>query len=89
MTPLGDILGPSSSQDGVLARYTRDLTNEARLGRLDHKADQGAQSLPDQVMMHGRACEQRRHRNALGAGAAVGQDDDVDALAHRRLGACA
>ena len=59
----------------------------ARLAGLDDEPDRGAQALPDQVMMHGRAGEQRRHRNALGAGAAVGQDDDVDAVAHRRFGA--
>ena len=45
--------------------------------------DRGAQALADQVMMHGRAGEQRWNLNAVGAGAAVGQDDDVDAVAHR------
>ena len=59
----------------------------ARLAGLDHEADRGAQALADQVMMHGRAGEQRRDRDALGAGAAVRQDDDVDAVAHGRFGA--
>ena len=36
--------------------------------------------------MHGGAGEQRRDRNPVGAGAAVGQDDDVDAVAHRGFG---
>ena len=40
-------------------------------------------------MMHGGAGEQRRDRNAVGAGAAVGQDDDVAAAAHLFLGALA
>ena len=39
--------------------------------------------------MHGRAGEQRRDRDAVGAGAAVGEDDDVDAVAHRGVGLAA
>ena len=62
------------------------MVHLARLARLDHEPDRGAQALADQVMMHGRAAEQRRNRNAIGAGAAVRQDDDVDAVAHRLLG---
>ena len=41
----------------------------ARLARFDDEADRGAQALADQVMMHGRAGEQRRDRDAVGAGA--------------------
>ena len=37
--------------------------------------------------MHRRAGEQRRHRNVGRTGAAIRQDDDVDAFAHGRLGA--
>ncbi len=37
-------------------------------------------------MVHRRAGEQRRDRHAVGAGLAVGQDDDVDAVAHGLLG---
>ena len=37
--------------------------------------------------MHGGAGEQRGNRNPVGARHAVGQDDDVDALAHRGFGA--
>ena len=39
--------------------------------------------------MHRRAGEQHRNRNAVGAGLAVGQDDDVAAAAHLFLGALA
>ena len=61
----------------------------ARLAGLHHHADRRAQALADQVMMHGGAGEQRRNRNAVGAGLAVGQDDDVAAVAHFLFGALA
>src|SRR3981189_2741799 len=38
-------------------------------------------------MMHGGAGQQRGNRNPVRARHAVGQDDDVDAFAHRGLGA--
>ena len=38
-------------------------------------------------MMHGGAGEQRGDRNPVRARHAVGQDDDVDAFAHRAFGA--
>ena len=63
------------------------MVDLARLARLDDQPDRRAQALADQVMMNRRAGEQRRDRNVLGAGAAIRQDDDVDALAHGRLGA--
>ena len=56
---------------------------------LDHEADRSAQAAADQVMMHGRCRQQRRNGNAVGAGCAVGQDDDVLAFAHCGLGALA
>ena len=59
----------------------------ARLAGFDDEADRGAQSGADQMMMHGGAGQQRRDRNPVGADHAVGQDDDVDALAHRGFGA--
>ena len=37
-----------------------------RLAGLHHQPDRRAQTLPDQVMMHGRGGEQRRYRNAIG-----------------------
>ena len=43
----------------------------------------------DQVMMHGRGRQQRRDRNAVRPRHAVGQDDDVDALADGGFGAAA
>src|SRR6478736_2328971 len=39
------------------------------------------------MVMDSRAGEQRRNRDRFSASAPVGQDDDVDALAHGRLGA--
>src|SRR5262249_56543982 len=44
-------------------------------------------TLADEMVMHRRAGEQRGHRYVVDAGSAIRQDDDVDALAHRRLGA--
>ena len=59
----------------------------ARFAGFDHQPDRGAQARADQVMMHGGAGEQRRDRNPVRARHAVGQDDDVDAFAHRAFGA--
>ena len=53
---------------------------------IHHEADH-AQPLADEMMMHRRAGEQRRHGNVLHARAPIGEDDDVDAFAHRGLGA--
>ena len=74
---------------GAVAGEAGEMMHLARLAGFDHEADRGAQALADQMMMHGRAGEQRRDRDAVGAGAAVGQDDDVDAVAHRGLGLAA
>ncbi len=59
----------------------------ARLAGFDDEADRGAQAGADQMMMHGGAGEQRGDRNPVRARHAVGQDDDVDALADRGFGA--
>ena len=59
----------------------------ARLAGFDDEADRGAQAGADQMMMHGGAGEQRGNRNPVRARHAVGQDDDVDAFAHRAFGA--
>ena len=67
---------------GAVAGETSKMMHLARLAGFDHQPDRRAQALADQVMVNGRAGEQRRNRDALGAGAAVGQDDDVDAFAH-------
>ena len=72
---------------GAVAGQAAEVMHFARLAGLDHEADRGAQALADQVMMHRRAGEQRRDRNVGRPGAAVRQDDDVDAFAHRGLGA--
>ncbi len=70
----------------AVAGEAAEVMHLARLRGFHDEADRGAQPLADQVVMHGRAAEQRRHRHAVGAGLAVGQDDDVDAVAHRLLG---
>ena len=62
------------------------MVHFAGLAGLDDKADRGAQALADQMMMHRRASEQRRNLNAVDTGAAIRQDDDVDAVAHRGVG---
>jgi len=43
----------------------------ARLARFHHHADRGAQAIPDQMMVHGGAGQQRRNRDAVGASLAV------------------
>ena len=73
----------------AVAGEAAEVVHLARFAGLDHHADGGAQSLADQVMMHRRGREQRRDRNAVRAGLAVGQDDDVVAVAHRLLGVLA
>ena len=72
---------------GAVAGEHRELVHLVRLAGLHHQPDRRAQALPDQVMMHGRGGEQRRDGNAVGAGRAVRQNDDVVLLgAHRLLG---
>ncbi len=73
----------------AVAGQAREMMHLARLAGLQHQADRGAQALADQVMMHRRAGEQHRNLDAVGAGLAVGQDDDVAAGAHFFLGALA
>ena len=58
----------------------------ARFAGFHHQADRRAQTGADQMMMHGGAGQQRRDRNPVRASHAVGQDDDVDAFAHRAFG---
>ena len=65
----------------------REMMHLARLAGFDDDADRRAQADADQMMMHGGAGQQRGDRNPVGAGHAVGQDDDVDAFAHRAFGA--
>ena len=65
------------------------MVHFARLAGLDDEADRGAQTLADQVMMHGGGRQQRRNRDAVRPDHAVGQDDDVEAAADRLFGAVA
>jgi hypothetical protein len=73
----------------AVAGQTREMMHLTWLARLQHHADRGAQALADEMVVHRRAGEQRRNRNAAGAGLAVRQNDDVAALAHLFLGALA
>ena len=73
----------------AVAGQTREMVHLARLTGLQHHADRGAQALADEVVVHGGAGEQRRDRNAVGAGFAVGEDEDVAAVAHFVFGALA
>ena len=74
---------------GAVAGQAAHVMDLAGLAGLDDQADLGAQSLADQVVVHGRHGQQRRHRNAVGADLAVGQDQDVVALADAGLGIAA
>ncbi len=71
---------------GAIAGQRAELVHLIGLARLDHQPDRGAQTHADQMMMHGRGRQQRRDRDALRAHRAVGNDDDVVAVAHRLLG---
>ena len=71
----------------AVAGQAAEVMHFARFAGFDHEPDRGAQALADEVVMHRRAGEQRRHRNVVRPGAAVRQDDDVDAFAHGGLGA--
>ena len=79
MTPLGDILGSSNSTDTVLARYTRDLTAEARLGRLDPVRCRAAEidRVIDVLLRHGK------NNPVLVGAAGVGKTAIVEGLAQR------
>src|SRR6266446_10587772 len=58
----------------------------ARLAGLDDKTDRGAEALANQVMVNGGTGQQRWNRNAVGAGIAIRQNDDVDAVPNRLFG---
>ncbi len=73
----------------AVAREHAEMVHLARLAGLHHKAGAGAQAAADQVMVHRRGRQQRRHRNARGRHRPIRQDQDVVAVQHRvrRLGA--
>ena len=73
----------------AIAGQQGEMMHFARFAGLDDEPDRGAQALADQVMVHGGGGEQRRDRNAVGAGHAVGQHDDVVAAVDRLFGAVA
>jgi ATP-dependent Clp protease ATP-binding subunit ClpA len=75
----GDILGTSSNNDTVLARYTRDLTAEARLGRLDPVRCRAAEidRVIDVLLRHGK------NNPVLVGAAGVGKTAIVEGLAQR------
>ena len=74
---------------GAVTGKTAEVVNFPRLTGFDHETDRGAQAFADQMMMDGRAGQQRGNCNPVFAGAPVGQDDDVDAVAHREFSAAA
>ena len=71
----------------AVAGQAAEVMDFAGFAGFDDEPDRGAQTLADEVVMHRRAGEQRRHRNVVRPGTAIRQDDDVDAFAHGGLGA--
>ena len=61
----------------------------AGLARLDDDAATGASAFADEMVVHARRGQERRHGRMLAADAAVGEHDDRGAVLHglRRLGA--
>src|SRR5215470_13326239 len=70
----------------AIAGETAEVMHLARLTGFDDQADRSAKALADQVMVNGCACQERRNRDEVGAGIAVRQYDDVDAVPNRSLG---
>ena len=68
---------------GAVAEEQRHVVHLARVARLDHDAHLSAGLLADQVVVHSRDEQQRRDRRPLGAGVAVGQDEDARAVGDR------
>ncbi|EHJ61206.1 hypothetical protein NSU_1794 [Novosphingobium pentaromativorans US6-1] len=62
---------------GTVAGEDAEVVHFARFTGLDDQAGLHAQALADEVMVHGSRRQQGRHRNAVGALGAVGQDQDV------------
>ena len=56
-----------------------EVVDLARLAGLEHEPRAQARALAHEVVVHGADGQQRRDRRALGAGGAVGEDEDVDA----------
>jgi hypothetical protein len=71
----------------AVAGQRGEVMHFARGAGFDHQAAGGTQADADQMLVHRRAGEQRRDRRVVAVDAAVGQDDDVVAFVHRRLGA--
>ena len=68
---------------GAVADEDRDAVHAPRLARLDDDPRLEASSLADEVVVHGPGREQGGDRHAIGAGASVGEDDDVRARGER------
>ena len=73
----------------AVADQQRNVRHFARLTRLAHDSAARAQRGPNQVVVDCAGRKQHRDRRQLGSDAAVGQDQDARAAAHRalRLGA--
>ena len=68
---------------GAVADQRREVVDLARLAGLEHQAGLQARALAHEVVVHGGDREQRRDRRALGADAAIGQDEHVRAVGDR------
>ena len=64
----------------------REMMHLARRAGFDDQARAGAQALAHQVLVNRRQRQQRRNRDVVAVDAAVGDDDDAVAGAHRVLG---
>ena len=71
---------------GAVADQRGEVMDLARLAGLEHEPGLQARALAHEVMVDAADRQQRRHRRALGARRAVGQDQDVDAVGERLVG---
>ena len=72
-----------------VADQRREVVDLARLPGLEHQARLQARALAHEVVVHAADGQQRRHRDPLRPGRAVGEDEHVDALGQRGVGLCA
>ncbi len=71
------------------SQQTRDMMGVPRAAGLNHQIAFGPQATAYQVMMHRPGCQQAVERDSAIPDATVREDNNVVALAHRRLGAAA
>ena len=71
---------------GAVAAEQREVMHLTRRAGLDDEAGRGAQALVDEVLVDRRQREQRGDRELVAVHAAVGEDEDRVAGAHRVFG---